>query len=588
MQLFRRMIKEEKSVITIVMITFTVVIVFALLYKSAGLYYGINDDTTMQSLASGAVTGMPDGHLIFIKYPLGVVVAGLFKLSNQYDWYGITLVGCMLMCYVLCFHRVILTTRNRENGTFIRVICFLLIVPLFVGSTIIFQFTIVAGMLGATAIFYLASLTKKIRLADYILVWALLLLTAMLRIKVFYMVVPLCAFFLVRRIVENVGVGESQTVNECIERFKACRRGLTQISVVTIVGVLLFSGIMFLEKRAYADEPWSTYKQYIHSRSLIMDYYGWPAYEGNVEFWDSIDISAEEYACIWMYGILPNIDEEKIVMIADYSQELSRRNTSLDKRLHSMWTVFKKAVKEYNCRIPNILLLAAIGVLVIYAGKADHFTRLRIVVGAMIELAILLYLLYQGRLPERIIMIYDYQCILAVMGSVLAHCGFAGLRNKIGKVLLMLICTGLLIATSYRTNKDVLEYKEKLRIHAEEVSYVSNYEDRVFVVPNGTFVSAKQFTIHERSKSINTVGTRGWSVYSPWNEIKYQSYGLGRNSHILLQPNVYMLTADLAYADNLNQYYRSLGVIDSDYSIEETHTFSDGGTVYYVEWNSGE
>lgn len=579
------MTREKKSVIENVIITFAVVIAFALLYKTAGFYYGINDDITMQSLASGAVTGTPDGHLIFIRYALGVVIAGLFKLNDQYDWYGITLVGCMLICYVVCFHRVILTSRNKENGTFIRTVCFLLIVTLFVGTTIIFQFTIVAGMLGATAIFYLASLKKEVRPFDYILVWALLLLAAMIRIKVFYMVAPLCAFFLVGRIFENAGDGELQTVNEYIERFKACRRGLIQASVVTIMGVLLFSGIKILEKRAYADEPWSTYTQYKHSRSLIMDYYGWPAYEGNEEFWDSIDIPEEEYACIWTYGILPDIDEEKITMIADYSQEIFRRNISLDKRLSNMRMVFLNAVRDDICKIPNILLAAAIGVLVVYAGKADNLTRLRIVIGVMIELAILLYLLYQGRLPARIIMIYDYQCILAVMGSVLAHYESIGLKNRIGKVFVILMCVGLLIVTYYRTNVDILSNRKKLRIYDEEISYVSNYEDRVFVVPNGTFVSSKQFTIHERSKSINTVGTYGWSVYSPWNEIKYQSYGLDRNIHILMQPNVYMVTADLIYADNLNQYYRSLGIIDSDYNIEETHTFSDGRTVYCVKWN---
>lgn len=582
------MTQEKKSVFENVIIILAVVISFALLYKTAGFYYEKNDDTTMQSLALGAVTGTPDGHLIFIKYALGLVISGLFKLNDQYDWYGITLVGCMLICYVICFHRVIFVTRNKENSTFIRVIYFLLIVTLFVRSTILFQFTIVAGMLGATAIFYLASLKKEIRLPDYMLVWVLLLLAAMIRIKVFYMVAPLCAFLLVGRIAENAGVGESHTVGECIARFKACRQRLIQISVMMILGMFLFSGIKIMEKRAYADEPWSTYKQYIHSRSLIMDYYGWPAYEGNEEFWDPIDISKEEYDCIWMYGILPNIDEEKITLIADYSQELYRRNTSLDKRLSNMWTVFINAVREYSCRIPNILLVAAIGVLIVYAGKADNFTRLRIAIGVMIELAILLYLLYQGRLPERIIMIYDYQCVLAVIGSVLAHSEYIGLKNRISKVSLMLMCAGLLMATYYRTNIDVLEYKVKLRIYAEVVSYVRNYEDRISVVPSGTFVTAKQFTVHERSVSLDTVGTRGWSVYSPWNEKKYQSYGLERNSHILLQPNVYMVTADLTYADSLNQYYRSLGVIDSDYNIEGTHTFSDGGTVYCVKWNPGE
>lgn len=50
--------------------------------------YAVNDDTTMKAIASGAMSGSPDGHLIFVKYALGVVIALLYRLFGEIDWYG--------------------------------------------------------------------------------------------------------------------------------------------------------------------------------------------------------------------------------------------------------------------------------------------------------------------------------------------------------------------------------------------------------------------------------------------------------------------------------------------------------------------
>lgn len=107
------------------------------------------------------------------------------------------------------------------------------------------------------------------------------------------------------------------------------------------------------------------------------------------------------------------------------------------------------------------------------------------------------------------------------------------------------------------------------------------------VVPNGTLVTAKQFFIHDKNYGVsNTSGTYGWSVFSPWSKNKYIQYGLSYDEHILLKDNVYMLTSDKSFADELNEYYLSEGLIAEDYVILDTKAIAYDRMLLLFKWNN--
>ena len=56
-----------------------------LVYRVTGFTYAIADDVIMRDIASGAFTGTPDGHLIFIQYALGFAVSRLYLLNQNVD-----------------------------------------------------------------------------------------------------------------------------------------------------------------------------------------------------------------------------------------------------------------------------------------------------------------------------------------------------------------------------------------------------------------------------------------------------------------------------------------------------------------------
>lgn len=563
-------------------------IVFAIIYKTFGFYYGINDDISMQKLAAGTSgAGVPDGHLIFVKYALGVVLAALFKAFPGIDWYGLFMIGCIFFCGYLVLKRIYTLSQNSVNKILIRVIGIVFVLFWIVDSAILFQFTVVAGVLAATAVFCVVS-SKNIKISDYILAWVLIILASLIRLKVFYMTLPIAGIITLGKYIESLkleGNIWAKGIKQWCEQIKDKKSVLIKLIIVSVIGFSMFYTLTsVVEDAAYSKSPWNEYVEYKHARSLIMDYYGWPSYEGNEAFWNSVDISEEEHKCLKLYGILPNVDSETIIKIADYASE--SYYVSKEEHIANMKSVFMTAVKAKNCRTTHVMLLISIIILVAYLIKAEAYKRFMVVLGIMAELAILLYLLYGGRFPTRIIMIYDYQCILTIFGVVFSDINFEKTNEKLLYSLCLTVLSGTLIFSICSVVTKVEKQKNNLSTYTAQLEYAAEYPDYFFIVPTGTLVTTKQFTIHEQENiASNMSGTYGWSVFSPWSNKRFENYGLVHGEHIILKSNVCMFTTNILFADQLNEYYLSEGWIDEDYEIVDSRFLAPDCEVVIVKWN---
>ena len=564
---------------------------FIILYRRVGLYYAINDDTTMQKLASGANTGVPDGHLIFVKYALGTVIAWMFSYFPQYDWYGLIMLGFLFLSCFLIARRIFLSTEKKENCWLMRAAGGVLFLFMIIDTVILFQFTVVAGVLAAAALFCLIASGKEIRVWEYALVWILLLCSCLVRLKVFYMGAAAAVVITGVKLIANLQEdGQWPRTKEVWKnRFRKTLPVLIRAMVIVLAAAVLFCGIQYAEKKAYSEEKWAKYMEYKHYRSLIMDYYGWPEYQGNEVFWESLGISQEEHACIRLYGILPNIDADTIIAIAKYAEK--QENDSGAKSVSGMWDALRTAATMKRCRFLNILMAATVLTFLLRIIFAGRNTRILLLPVILVEGMLLLYLLYGGRLPSRIVQIFDYQCIFVMLGAIIwmdeGMTRGGKTTKRAGAAALCLVSAVLLCLSFFGTGNLVKDYEERLQLFKKQTEYVRANPDAFYVTPTGTMATTKQFTLHEEHAEIlNTTGTYGWSLYSPWDEKKYEYFGLSRTEHILLQPNVFMLTSSLNYADLLNRFYLSEGLISRDYEIVSTDKFPTGITLYTVQWNS--
>ncbi len=88
---------------------------FLFVYKTVPFIYDINDDVAMRNVAAGVITGSPDAHLLHIKYLLGLVISGLYQCFPGLDWYGLTMIGVVLLSFALCLYRGLVS----EKGDFL-------------------------------------------------------------------------------------------------------------------------------------------------------------------------------------------------------------------------------------------------------------------------------------------------------------------------------------------------------------------------------------------------------------------------------------------------------------------------------------
>ena len=79
-----------------------------LAYLLGATYLATNDDTAIRSFASGSYSGEPSPYLVFVQYPLGFLLSGLYTWFPCVSWYGLFLlfsVWCLWMCcFINCYY----------------------------------------------------------------------------------------------------------------------------------------------------------------------------------------------------------------------------------------------------------------------------------------------------------------------------------------------------------------------------------------------------------------------------------------------------------------------------------------------------
>ena len=122
-------------------------------------YYSMNDDVTMKSIMAGTYTGVPDGHAVYMKYPLTGIISMLYRIMDSVPWFDVIMVGCFLLAMSSVLFSIVEKVREHKSrivkigiilaGSFL---CMSLFLPYFLTM----HYTIVAAMLAGSALFLVA------------------------------------------------------------------------------------------------------------------------------------------------------------------------------------------------------------------------------------------------------------------------------------------------------------------------------------------------------------------------------------------------------------------------------------------------
>ncbi len=540
---------------------FSVVVVGILLFflsKSMDFMFCSNDDIYIRAILSGDLTGYPDAHTVYILYPLAWILSMLYKTFPNGNWYGGFTMGMHALCWILFLYRasVLGIHKKKQFRNFFLTFFFLCFFDL--QYLISSQYTVLAGIIGCTAIFWFVTIDKEERWTAYLPVLILYSMSFLTRSKIALMFAPFFACFALFQL--GYVFFEKKERKAGWKLFKTY--ALFTSSVILFFG--LFQGIHFF---AYHTAEWQTYEVYNQYRTEVYDYYSFPTYEDNVEFYDSIGIQKEEMYLIQSanLGIDENITTE--TMEAIYLK--SRANYEWNQQFYS---VPRKVVFDYldsffvvNKEEILLFMLYGVALILIYMERKNMiwvgFSGL-----FLIRTMIRGYLLYRGRFPERVsypLTMVEILVLLAIILYTLNQREMRNnLKNKIGFYIWQVIVTAfmlLLIVDVYKENVDKnIAIKTEANWTENLFPYLEENKENNYIIEVQSMATLKAPMFGEGSAfPSNAIYIGGWLQNSPLVAKQYSNrFLLELENEMLEANNLYFIQKDSLSIAWLEEYFQ--------------------------------
>ena len=359
-----------------------------------GYCFRSNDDAMLRNIVSGNYTGMPDAHLIYVMYPLGLLWKGLYTVFPAIAWYDLFMVGMHYLCWYMILFRLgqqFVTKRGKSLSVILGLVALVIIDLPYV---VMHQYTILSALLAVVAIFWLATSKNKSGKEywfDRVICIIFLTLCLWLRKQVFFMALPIGFFILV---LEFLAVKK--------DKVKATiRRAAVFLGCVLLIGVISFA----IEKIAYSSPEWQDFNVYNEARTDIYDFYGVPSYQGYEEQYEQLDISYGDWLVIDHYdgGLMPELDSEMLLSVAALSkQNFDAIRETYSVLLQTLYSVCQ--VVLYNDIQPIGILLTVLYVVSLWiCYKKDEKGTAACICGMLIFQAVFVgYFIGQQRFPEHV------------------------------------------------------------------------------------------------------------------------------------------------------------------------------------------
>ncbi len=347
----------------------------------------LNDDITMRSILSGSYTGSPDGHAVYMQYPLTALLAALYGMFPAVSWLELFFMLCIWGSMLLLAKEF----YSKIAGiVFVVAFCF----PLY----IYMHYTVVAALVAGTAVFL--SCRGKHPRGSIFLLW----IAYMIRSQVGLLSLPFVAAALVWRALNLQ------------EKLRTQLLGIGKCVGMLAIGLGIISGINAF---CYSSQDWQEYLEYNEARTQLYDYTDYTSTDRYAENYAAYGLTQEQSNILFNYYLMLDnaIDREIIQGLAD---------TITD----GMWSdmgagaVLKNCLEKYYYQVRfrdfpyNIVWVAAYVLLFLgmIMQKKWWQTGFLVTLGAGRSL-VWLYLIWKGRYPERVVLslyIIELLLLLAV------------------------------------------------------------------------------------------------------------------------------------------------------------------------------
>lgn len=492
-----------------------------------------NDDYRMMTIASGAYTGTPSADIVFMRYPIGLMLSALYSLTTQVPWYGLFTMLCMFVpSCIFCYYIVKKAYMKNYTlfGVCIYALAFLFLIRKYICLP---QFTLTSAFMGTGAIVLIYEMpsSKNIRHIVFAVICAVLSFS--IRSKAFYLLLPLIALIVIVRLVNEKGTKIWKPF------LSVCLATLVLCGSVYAVDCLAWN----------RSEEYQNFKEFNKARSEAFDYGSIPSYYDNMPFYVENGISEVTYRALSAryFDVDDSVDAETLQTIADYIDEVRSQSGSFFDRLI---TAFEETIDYWFKSGDNIVKFVSLYVFVMLAVVLIMSVRkkkINIIFPAAVAGFILesVYLSFSGRIVVRVV---DMMLLAAgIVGSITIvdmlkvrrktfreYCSVLWKsKAKFASMLLgglsvvAIVCSSILsMSAAVKVKYEAVAVTLNTRINTLK-DYAELYPDAFFFYDSNDFISCTDyvFKTYDEGEILNNDSLGSWNCTSPTYYERNAQYG---------------------------------------------------------------
>lgn len=319
----------QEKVHNIILSLLVVLGVYAITAGCFDFFYDLNDDMVIKDILAGAYSGTPNGHTNQMLYPIGWLLACVYRVLPRVPVFGIFLCMCFGICFFMITYRMQKVFQNtRVKVTTIPLMIFVF-TSLMLWELVYVQYSVVCGCLAGTACFWFYTTPVELIVKEWwkknfpalLLVW----LAFNIRSEMLLLTCPFIAAAGICHWMERVkweqdnytGIGKKSIWNYLLSK-ENLGKYIAFIAVM-MLGLGIFTGTDYL---AYRSSQWQEYRGFFDARTDVYDYTWYPNYEEQKEFYEVNGIEEIQYRLIdnYNFGLDESITENTLETIASYGE----------------------------------------------------------------------------------------------------------------------------------------------------------------------------------------------------------------------------------------------------------------------------
>lgn len=474
----------------------------------------------MMTIVSGAYSGTPSPDIVFMRYPIGLLLSGLYRITTGVPWYGVFTMLCMFVpSCVFCYYFI--KKAYEKNRVFLGILLYFLLFMFFIQKYICLpQFTLTSAFLGVGAFALLHEMPNTNNKRHIALAVLFAALSFSIRSKAFYLILPALLWVIAVRIFKD-------------------KQNKTKYILWGIFTFALCLSVLIVDTAAWSRPGYAEFKKFKEVRAEIYDYGSIPGYYENMPFYKENKISEVTYRAI--SGRFLDVDEtvntETLTVISSYMKDIRSARKSVFERASS---ALKNGLSKWYYSADQTIKYSAIFVTVLFflcIALSVKKRRLEIIypiiaAGMILEIT---FLEYNGRVMARLI---DLMMLTMSVSGCFAVIDLADKRTapladyincfKKDRVKALCLC-GLLLAAAFFTTVGMLNMQADLDDKSTALrkttnsklealmQYTEKYPEAFFFYDTNDFISSTGyvFKTYEKNKALNNESMGSWNSHSP-------------------------------------------------------------------------